>query len=485
MSRATLRQFALAPAGDPRAWIGGIVGGLLLLLLSWAIFHVSVLVQLVMVLSVAMVVMFFTRPEYSLLIFFALRAIFDLLWWIPGSILSLNMMELFTGAVTGMAIVLFILEFRRLDDHPAIPAFIPYMFALFVGGARSLEARSAAEIAARYASPLVIMFLVSLYFDTRRKRKRLFMVATAVGVIPVIVSLWHLAHGQMHTYYLAGYYRLQGGYKNLHNHALMMMFISTMAGWWLLESRQRQKRAVFAVYLAGSLLCMYLTYVRTALLSFVVFWVAYLVVNRRRRLLALGAFFVAVFVITNPAMQDRFKDIVLFFTEKNDGTVIRTKLGSGRWGLWTSSFREYLRYPIGDIVLGLGFGKHWLLTRQYFNPYNIAQQGYVDPHNDYLTMTYQVGPIASLSYIAMQIQVIRYGVRVNRLSPDRFQRLFAAYVVGLCFAAFQANSISNAFINRTTLGWYFWGLAGAMFAEWRALQREGRAGGPVRLPVAR
>jgi O-antigen ligase len=120
-----------------------------------------------------------------------------------------------------------------------------------------------------------------------------------------------------------------------------------------------------------------------------------------------------------------------------------------------------------------------VLTRGYFNPYNIAQQGYVDPHSDYLTMTYQVGPIATLAYIALQVQVVRYALVVRKHSPDPWARHFGAYMVALCAAATLANCISNAFINRTTLGWYFWGLAGLVFAEHQALIRSGRIRGQL------
>ena len=87
-------------------------------------------------------------------------------------------------------------------------------------------------------------------------------------------------------------------------------------------------------------------------------------------------------------------------------------------------------------------------------------------------MTYQVGPIATLAYIALQVQVIRYALRIRAHSPDAWARHFGSYMVALCAAATIANCISNAFINRTTLGWYFWGLAGLVFAEHQHLVKS-------------
>jgi hypothetical protein len=466
------------------------VMAVLLSTLGWAVIALHPMVQITVVISMLMVLTFFTRPEISLLVFFALRAVFDLLWWIPGQILTLNMMELFTGAVTGMALVLFIMDLKRLDWHPVLKGFVPYVIVLLIALMRNLELRSAAEIMARYISPLLIMFLVSHYFDTPERRERLFKTATAVGLIPVSLALWHLANGQMSHTVIDGYHRLIGAYKNLHNHALMEMFISSMVLWWVLQMKPGKGRWFMALYLCASLLCLYLTYVRTALLSLAAFVAVFMYLTGRKKVLVFGIFAVAGFVAINPDMQDRFKDIIEFLVPDPDKLTSRRKLGSGRLGLWSSSFKEYLRYPLGDILLGLGFGKHWLLTREYFNPYALAQHGYVDPHSDYLTMTYQVGPIATLSYMWMQFTAIRCAWKVRLWSPDPWVRNFAIYIIALAVASFFANSISNAFINRTTLGWYFWGLAGIMFAQYRALILQGAhlsppsQAGPTEVPRA-
>ena len=469
---------AVVLRADSTQFISLAAGGILLAVMGWSVFHLPILVQAVVLLSILAMVTFFTRPEISLLGFFALRALFDLLWWIPGSIASMNMMELYTGAVTGMALVLFIMDIRRFDRHPCLPAFTIYAAILAIGGLRSMEFRAGAEILARYASPLIIMFLVSVYFDTRPRRQRLFKVAIGVCVIPVVLSMYHLMTGQMSTYTLAGYNRLLGAYKNLHNHALMMMFIVTMITWWWFQAKERSTKTLLFAYGLMAAVAMALTYVRTAQVSLVLFLFLYLYLTNRRRYLGMAMAGLILLVLLNPTVQDRFKDMLIFFNP-DDETMLRRKLGSGRWGLWTSSFAEYMRYPLGDIVLGLGVGGHWVLTRGYFNPYNIAQQGYVDPHSDYLTMTYQVGPIATMAYVALQIQVVRYALRIRAHSPDPWFRHFGSYMVALCAAATVANSISNAFINRTTLGWYFWGLAGLVFAEHQRLVRSGHIEGEV------
>jgi len=279
----------------------------------------------------------------------------------------------------------------------------------------------------------------------------------------------------MNTYTLAGYNRLLGGYKNLHTHALMMLVISASALWstmWATVNKNRKEQVLFGVFTGGALICMYFTYVRTAILALAICGAVYLLVTGRTRILVGGALLVFTFILFTPAMQDRFKDLILFIAP-DDNVLVRRKLGSGRMAIWTAAITEYVKAPLGDILLGLGIGKHWLLTRGAFNPYSMASDGYVDPHSDYLTMTFQVGPIATISYLAMQIQVVRSGLIVYKNSPDRHARELAAFNIALTAGATVANMVSNSFINRISVGWMAWGLASLTFGEHLQLIREG------------
>jgi hypothetical protein len=453
-----------------------LVGAVLLAVLSVAVVVLPVPAQLGLIAGVVGVAFFFLRPADALLLFFLGRVLVDLAWWIPGRIGSLNLMELYTGGITALMAVLFLLDFRRHEEHPALAPFVPYVVVLVFGGIRNLEVRSAAEIMARYLSPLLMMFMITAYMDTRERRQRLVKLLLITFAIPVLISLYKLASGQMNTYVLAGYRRLRGGYKNLHSHALTMLVISALCLWHLLrawDAGRRRDTLVIGALTAGAGLCLYLTYVRTALLALIVCGGVFLAVTGRRRILAMGLVFALVAVLFSETLQDRFKDLVLFFLP-NDNVMARRKLGSGRMAIWTAAITAYLQSSPGDILMGLGIGKHWLLTRGAFNPYAIASGGYVDPHSDYLTMTFQVGPIATASYVFMQFTAARAGLLVYRHSPDRWARSFGAFTVALMAGASLANGVSNAFINRITVAWLLWGMCGLTFAEYLQLRREGR-----------
>jgi len=470
----------LRALGPPVAAAAGLA------VLTFSILTLPVPAQLALVASFIAVSATFIRPTLMLLGYFLLRILMDLLWWVPGRIGSLNVMEAYTGGVTVLVAAVLLLEFRRVERHPCLPAFLPYVAVLAIGGLRNLEVRSAAEIMARYVSPFIIMFLVSGLMNTRAWRRRFIVATTAVFAIPVVLSLFYLAQGQMTGHVLAGYHRLRGGYMNLHTHALSMVIIAALAAWWALQTQDRAKRTGFALFAGAAALCLYLTYVRTGIITLAVLVSVYLWVTGRRRLLLAGVLAGGVFILFSPSMQDRFKDIILFFMP-DQAVMARRKIGSGRWGIWSSAMAEYLRQPLADIILGLGIGKHWLLTRAAFNPYSMASHGYVDAHSDYLTMTFQVGPIATGSYLLMQATAIRAGLAVYRNSPDKTSRQFAAFTIALMAGATAANMVSNAYINRITQSWVVWGLSGLTFAEYLQLQREGllsrkakRRRGPLR-----
>ncbi|MFH1466082.1 MAG: O-antigen ligase family protein [Pseudomonadota bacterium] len=427
--------------------------------------------QLVVLLSVLTALFFFTRPEIALLTFFGLRVIFDLLWWVPVEIMSLNVMELFSGAVAGLAAVLFYLELRRFNEHPAIITFIPYVVVILIASLRNLDVREGVEIVARYLSTFLLMFLVGVFMDSTHKRRRMHLLFTFTSIVPICVSLWFLVNQQWGVD-LDGYDRLVGGYKNLHNHALMMMIFATMGVFWLLHVRKWSATMAASVYLGATLLCLYFTYVRTAQLGLVVCVGVYLVLTKRRGLLVGLIALVSLALIMSATLQDRFNDLALFF-EADVYETDRKMLGSGRWALWTVSFAEYLKYPIGDIFLGLGLGKHAMLTSPLYSAhYYDPTVGYIDPHNDYLSLLYQMGPTAMICYIVFQIQVMVFGLRLGKIGRSPWAREVGFFAVALTCTVFVTNFVSNAFVSRVTCGWYYWGLAGLVFGEYLDTKRQ-------------
>jgi len=426
--------------------------------------------QVVVLVSLVVALFFFTKPEIALLTFFGLRLIIDLLWWVPVYVMSLNMMELFSGAVAGLAAILFYLELKRFNRHPAIVPFVPYLIVIGIAGFRNLDLREGMEIVARYLSTFLLMFLVSAFMDTTRKRIRMHVLFTVAAIVPISVSMWYLAQGRLELE-LDGYDRLVGGYHNLHNHALMMMLFACVGVFWLLYTRKVGSTIFFGIYVLCACLALYFSYVRTAQLGLLMCVVVHLFLSKRHGLAVAMIGMVGVALLSSELLQDRFDDLFQFF---QSGTFEsqRRNLGSGRWALWSVSMTEYLKYPIGDIFLGLGLGRHRILTEPLYSAhYYDPSVGYIDPHNDYLSLMYQMGPTALICYVVFQLQVMRAGMDLRSIGRSPWAREFGTFMVALTCTVFLTNFLSNSFVSRVTLGWYYWGMAGLLFGEHLETQR--------------
>jgi O-antigen ligase len=256
-----------------------------------------------------------------------------------------------------------------------------------------------------------------------------------------------------------------------------MMLFACIGMFWLLYARRVGTSVVFALYLLGALVALYFTYVRTAQLGFAICVIGFLVFSKRYGLAFSLLALLGVAVVSSATLQDRFDDIVQFFGSdvlESDRRV----LGSGRWALWTVSMGEFLKFPLGDMFLGLGLGKQYTLTEPLYSVhYYTPSVGYIDPHNDYLSLMFQMGPTAVICYVIFQIQVMRSGFELSRIGRSPWAREFGLFMAALSLTVFFTNFVSNSFISRITVGWYYWGMAGLLFGEHleTRAELEGRA----------
>ena len=293
--------------------------------MTFSVLTIPPLLQIVVMLSIVIIIGAFSNPQKTLLVFFSLRVLFDLLWWVPGEVMSMNASELFTGVSTGVIGIIFIFEFKRFDWNPMLKWFVPFAMAMAIGLIQSSNFRASIEALTRFLSPFIMMFVVSGFFPTEKARKKLFLTIVLFSIIPIVTSLYHWANGQMSTYSLSGIPRLLGGYKNLHNHAHMMMFCASLMLSCTFVSRGTPKKLLFGGLTIAAVSCLYMTQVRTTQLSFIIFAVTYLWVSGQRKLTSALVIGVAIAVISVPLLRERFEDILMVFsdqTETNDYCMI-------------------------------------------------------------------------------------------------------------------------------------------------------------------
>ncbi len=444
---------------------------ILMVLLAGIMFVVPPLQVAVAVASILIVIYFFTRPLFALFAIFIGRGVLDLLWWIPGTIAGLNMLQLFSAAVFVLVATQLFLDLKRMQTHPLFRVFLIYLVLMVIATLRSDDIARNLDSIVRYTSPFILLFMVSIYFTDRKLRHGLLLFIAVVGLIPLISSLYHLGSGQMNAYNLHGYDRLLGGYKNLHNMALMTLVFLTLWTFWLIQARSMFHSIVLIGIIALSCLTLYKTYIRTGILGFAIFIAAVLLVSRRYRTLATTVLVSGVAIAISPDLQDRFGDLLLMFDTENV-MLDKRKLGSGRWGIWSMSMNEYMARPMWDKILGIGLGGQRLMTLDWVKMFH-SKHITLDPHNDQLLLLYQIGPIGVGCYLAMQWGVFKSAREIlNMPHADRFARSLAIFTMGSTVMVFVTNSVSNSFVHRTSPGWYYWCFCGLLFAEYADLKRK-------------
>jgi O-antigen ligase len=450
-------------------------GLILLVLLAGVMFIAPPLQVAVAVASILVIVYFFTRPLIALFAVFVLRAVLDLLWWIPGTLLGLNMLQLFSASVFVLVSTQLFLELKRVQNHPCFKLMLVYLLLMGIATVRCDDIPRNVDSIVRYTSPLFLLLMVSLYFDEERHRIRLLQLIAVVGLLPLTVSVYHYTTGQMGAYELHGYSRLLGGYKNLHNMALMTLFFITLYVFWFSRARNLFGALVLTGIIGVSCFVLFQTYIRTGMLGLAVFGTAYLVVLRRYRTLGVLGFIAVAFLVTNISMQDRFSDLMLVFDTENI-SLDKRRLGSGRWGIWTMSMREYLGGSPWNLILGAGLGGQRAMTLDWVKLFH-SKHITLDPHNDMLLLLYQIGPIGVLTYLGFQWQVFRHARDLLRgPGTSRLDNALGAFGISLTVMVLVTNCVSNSFVHRTSPGWYYWCIAGLIFAQHKSLvQRRMRA----------
>jgi len=445
-----------------------------MVLLAGIMFVVEPMQVAVAVASVLLVVYFFTRPLFALFAVFLLRALLDLLWWIPGTIMGLNMMQLFSASVFVLVTTQLFLDLKRVQDHPCFKLLLAFVVLMVIAIARCDDIPRNLDSIVRYSSPFMLFFMVSIHFDKESHRTNLLKWIAIIGLIPVSVSLWYYAHGQMGQVELHGYNRLLGGYKNLHNMALMTLFFATIYIFWLWRAPNNFAALVFGAMAILVTFTLYKTYIRTGLLGMAVFMSVFLLAYKRYRTLAAVLVAGGLFIVLDASMQDRFGDFMLIF-DTDRIALDKRKLGSGRWGIWTMSLGKYLQQSPWDLILGLGLGGQRAMTIDWVRLFH-ARHTTLDPHNDMLLVLFQLGPMGVLTYLGFQYQTVKYALKLrNAPESTPFGQGLAVYVIALTATVFVTNCISNSFVHRTSPGWYYWCICGLMFAQWAGVRAKQKA----------
>jgi hypothetical protein len=405
----------------------------------------SILQTVGAVLAIAAGIGLLVRPAYGLMGLLAARVWLDLLWFVEGTVFGLSVMETYGAVGTLGLIVIVLLRIDELGRHPALKWLLVFFAMATLAMLRA--GPSSAGLYARMISPILVMFAVSTYVRDRRTAQLYLLACGAAAVVPVLQSTRSILTGSDY-YFLAGAWRLSGGYHNATNHALMMTLFTCVGLFGTLTARTWAPRAVYGAFTALALAATYESYTRAAIIGLLIFGSAFLWFEGRRRLM-LAAIPASVFALaTSSVMRSRFANLL----SSGEGiSSNQDELGSGRSELWSSSLENFSARPLYDQILGMGLGEQF-----------IAFTGF-EPHNDYLAMLFQVGPVGMVSGFAVVAVSVYYARQAARQTTDPWIRSIANFSAALTLAVLPVSFITNGYYVRTSAGWYAFGIAGLGF----------------------
>ena len=256
------------------------------------------------------------------------------------------MLQLFSAAAFCLVATQLFLDLKRMQEHPLFQMFLAYLVFIIIGTLRSDNILANLDNIVRYTSPFILFFMVSIYLDKRELRRSLLFFIACIGIVPMSLSLYHLASGQMNEYTLHGYDRLMGAYKNLHTMALMSLFFLCVWVFWLTQVRSNFKRLVLLVLLGLGTLALYKSYIRTGLLGLAIFLSATLFFGKQYRVLGFAALMSGVAIVLSPTSRTGSA------TSSSSLMTSRSCSTSGCWGLVDGASGRHLCGPSWRILLG-------------------------------------------------------------------------------------------------------------------------------------
>lgn len=458
----------------------------LIIIFTWLIMQNLWIVVFLILFGCVVLVFFFNNPKETFIILMLVRLVIDLFWVFPIRVGGFGLLEMFSGGSTIACVLLIVIVFKdNFERHPSVHFFLFWNAFLLIHMAFTPFSPMILSEFFRIFSPVLIFALASSFIDDDDAPKIMEMFAYA-GAIPLGTSLYHLATGQMNTadMMVHGIKRLVGGYQNLRHAGLVMLIITNLGMLQLVKAFETNRKIwviIWTGYTGSAFLCLYLTQIRSSLLPFVLGVPLFFALTRRKNamyaLTALGVIAVAV----SPSIQDRFKDIILIFTIDSQDTAALNSVGSGRYGIWSGSWEEFQKRPFLQRMIGLGYNGHVALTSATFLAFDKISGRNYDPHNDYLFLIYNFGPIGAIAYTGMALQAIWAAIKITTINVSREHRDIAAICAVVLIGLLMNNTMSNGTVKRVTVGWYFWCMGGMMFGmlrgyskKYQALQEEER-----------
>ena len=180
-----------------------------------------------------------------------------------------------------------------------------------------------------------------------------------------------------------------------------------------IQRKKLEMAFIFILYFIIAVTYLFLTKTRATLIIFgVTIGIFYILTKRYTPIVAAVGLGLLIVLFNIGNVQDRFSDFFLLWEYTQERNVDMEAFGqSWFWEIWSlDKIPLVIMSDYGDLLLGWGYGYHYIFTRANYSPFALVMGGYVDVHNDFLRVLYEIGPIGVILFHGMMFMVVWYGL---------------------------------------------------------------------------
>ena len=353
---------------------------------------------------------------------------------------NFNAFEIFAIGISYLLLFLILINFTKFPfDSRSLLAVLFCMYCM-----NSIFWGSNVDIIARVTIPFLIFFSARMFIRDSNQITAI-LIALFIGYSTTIIgSIYNIALGRSISDpdYYSGLVRNYGAFKGSHILGYTMLTFSFI--YCYLSQKIKSKRIVGKAGLnlafSFSVLCLYLSYTRTALLGFIVFWLVFLWGSSKKRLLVAVIGFIALIFLSFPTIER-----IVWKTPEHDVKIA----SSGRPAIWEHNVELFFKSSLAEQLLGQGLGSEGRWTQLKDIPWA--------SHNDYLSLLMTLGVIGLLIYLSL-LGFLVWDIYSCQLDPKE-KYLFG----GILASVINMNFVSNAIIFRVELSQIFWLFMGLFY----------------------
>lgn len=356
---------------------------------------------------------------------------------------SFNILEIFGILISFLILLALSININNIKIDSISIMILFYISYCFI----SLSWGSSVRALARYVLPYSVYFLAIAVLK-RKEHVNLTIKAFFLGYsFLILMSTIFIITGRSESLVdYSGIERFQGIASGQHALAHSMLLFSFLYVIYNLEDIDNNKiiNRLLVILLICSIYCIYKTYVRTAILGFILFWLG--ILWSKSKIL-----FIYIFALTIPiffAFKENIKTIIFQGVQNaivNESTI--DYASSGRLTIWKYKLYLFNKLNFEEKLLGLGLGNE--------GEELININKFIASHNDFLTIMFSTGIIGLAIYIIILITLI---LKILQITDNKMRYCYLSIIMSVI----TMNLVSVSYASRFELAQVFWFIMGIM-----------------------